>query len=147
MIRSLTTVAKTSTGGLCSLDRLELALCPWLFSVALACSPGCGGKVASTPVPYPDVAEVDAPEPAFEYEGVRVSGGYGSALAISPNQPGQIYLLCDRGPNVDKKDDHVLFLDRTFTPRIGCFRLAGESLEQVAVIQLQDESGRTGASG
>ncbi len=143
MFHPSTTIARFSAGIVRSHARQEFALGPWILSVAaLAFGPGCEGRAASAPAHYPAVAEVSAQEPAFEYEGVSVSGGYGSALATSPAQPGLFYLLCDRGPNVDTKDDHVIFLDPTFTPRIGCFRLAGESLEQVKVIELADEHGR-----
>jgi hypothetical protein len=56
---------------------------------------------------------------------VRVqNAGYGSALALDARDPGTVFLLTDRGPNVDgRAHNQKLFPTPSFAPRIGRFRL------------------------
>src|SRR3954463_10978851 len=75
-------------------------------------------------VKYPDIATVASPRVLGEFNGVKVSGGYGSALAPDPRAPGYFYLLTDRGPNTDSNDaDKKVFPLPRFTPQIGRFKL------------------------
>lgn len=72
------------------------------------------------------------------------NGGYGSAIA-QVNAPGKnnwFYMLTDRGPNVDGAvADSKVFPLPGFNPQIGLFRLEGDSLRKVSVINLKDKAG------
>ena len=53
-------------------------------------------------------------------------GGFGSALSAHPTAKNQFYALTDRGPNTTYNVNHdhgKIFLDPTYTPRIGLFEL------------------------
>ncbi len=71
------------------------------------------------------------------------NGGYGSAMATIPG-PGQnhfFYYLTDRGPNVDAFGGKY-FIIPSFNPQIGVFKLEGDSMRRVRVINLKDGSGQ-----
>jgi len=106
---------------------------------ALAC-----GACATVPVEYPAVATVVAPRVLAEFNGVKVyGGGFGSALAVDPRQPGYFYMLTDRGPNADGTDpDKKVFPVPGFTPQIGRFKLDGDQLVLVKVIEIRNAQGR-----
>lgn len=73
-------------------------------------------------------------------KGVEVfDAGYGSSIATDPAAPGFFYLLADRGPNYDAGKDIKAFVDPTFIPRIGRFKLEGGTLTQVAKIELSNK--------
>jgi hypothetical protein len=65
-----------------------------------------------------------------------LNGGYGSALARDPAEPGIFFLLTDRGPNVDgRARGQKLFPVPSFGPRIGRFRFEhGRFVLQSAVV-------------
>jgi hypothetical protein len=110
-----------------------------LFAAALAC-----GACATVQVEYPAVATVVAPRVLAEVNGVKVyGGGFGSALAIDPRQPGYFYMLTDRGPNADGTDpDKKVFPVPGFTPQIGRFKLEGDKLALVKVIEIKNAQGK-----
>jgi hypothetical protein len=58
-----------------------------------------------------------------------LNGGYGSALALDPTDRNAVYLLTDRGPNVDgPAPGQKLFPVPGFAPRIGRFERHGGEL-------------------
>jgi hypothetical protein len=67
------------------------------------------------------------------------NGGFGSAIAIHPKFKNVLYLLTDRGPNVDFNGG-IAFAVPDFHPQIGVFRRIGHRLEQEQVILLRDQS-------
>ena len=95
-------------------------------------------------VEYPEVATAASPRVLGEFNGVKVyGGGFGSALALDPRAPGYFYLLTDRGPNADSIDpDKKVFPVPAFVPQIGRFKLEGEKLVLVSVIELKNAKGR-----
>jgi hypothetical protein len=109
--------------------------------LAVACVGACS---ANSTVDYPQVAQVESRALLQRPDGVTVQhGGYGSAIAAVPGRPGFIYLLVDRGPNVDtSRPDEKAFLVPRFVPHIGLFELTGQSLARVAIIEMQDAAGR-----
>jgi hypothetical protein len=71
------------------------------------------------------------------------NGGYGSGLAVDP-RPGQnhvFYYLTDRGPNVAGFGGSY-FIVPDFNPQIGVFKLEGDSLRKVRVINLKNPNGQ-----
>jgi len=110
-----------------------------VLAAALAC-----GACATVPVEYPAVATVVAPPVLAEFNGVKVyGGGFGSALAVDPRAPGYFYMLTDRGPNADGTDpDKKVFPVPGFTPQIGRFKLEGDKLTLVKVIEIRNAQGR-----
>jgi hypothetical protein len=71
------------------------------------------------------------------------NGGYGSAIATVPSQGHNhlFYYLTDRGPNVAGFGG-LYFILPDFNPQIGVFRLEGDSLRRINVINLKNSSGR-----
>jgi hypothetical protein len=73
---------------------------------------------------------------------VRVTnGGYGSALALDPRDPAVVFLLTDRGPNVDGTlPGQKLFPVPDYAPRIGRFRIKDRALvlEDTIVLKARD---------
>jgi len=112
-----------------------------VLAAALAC-----GACATTQVEmkYPAMATVANPRVLGEFNGVTVyGGGFGSALAVDPRAPGYFYMLTDRGPNADGSDpDKKIFPIPGFTPQIGRFRLEGDKLTLVKVIEIRNAQGR-----
>jgi hypothetical protein len=108
-------------------------------AAALAATIGCQGNA----VQYPDVAQVES-RVLLERDNVAVrNGGYGSAAAAVPGRPGFLYLLVDRGPNVDTVNgDEKAFLLPEFAPHIGLFELDGAVLKRVAVVEMKDSAGQ-----
>jgi hypothetical protein len=98
----------------------------------------------ATKVQYPDIATAASPRVLGEFNGVKVyGGGYGSALAPDPRAPGYFYLLTDRGPNTDSTDPaKKVFPMPRFTPQIGRFRLKGDQLLLVSVIEIRNAKGK-----
>ena len=71
------------------------------------------------------------------------NGGYGSAISVVPG-PGQnhlFYYLTDRGPNVAGFGG-LYFIVPDFNPQIGVFRLEGDSLRKIRVINLKTPAGK-----
>jgi len=68
--------------------------------------------------------------------------GYGSAMAPVPGTTDQVYLLTDRGPNVDGTAGSKLFPIPTFAPRIGKFKVNGDgTMDMLSIIQLKRANG------
>jgi hypothetical protein len=70
-------------------------------------------------------------------------GGYGSAIAQVPVQGKNhlLYLMTDRGPNVDGCNGGKVFPIPDYNPQIGVFKLEGDSLRKTDVIYFKDEMG------
>lgn len=78
------------------------------------------------------------------YNGVQVkNGGFGSALAVDPDDSTIFYILTDRGPCVNSSDypNTKIFVVPGFTPQIGKFKLENDSLRLLDVIELRDRNG------
>ena len=114
-----------------------------LSGVVLAISLHVSGGLAAQ-IKYPDIATVAKPRVLAEFNAVKVNGGgYGSALAPDPRASGYFYLLTDRGPNTDSNDpDKKVFPIPRFTPQIGRFRLKGDKLVLVKVIEIKNAQGK-----
>ena len=68
--------------------------------------------------------------------------GYGSAIAPVPGTTDQVYLLTDRGPNIDGASGSKLFPLPTFAPRIGKFKVNGDgTMDMLSIIQLKRANG------
>lgn len=68
-------------------------------------------------------------------------GGYGSSMAYNP-QDSTFWLLTDRGPNVDgPTPESKVFPLPGYTPRVGVFKLQGDSLILLREILLKDSTG------
>ena len=109
-------------------------------SVALIILGNCGRAPE-----YPTSARVES-RVLLQHKGTVTvhNGGYGSAVALVPGRAGFFYLLADRGPNADTANpDEKAFLVPRFVPHIGTFRLEGEVLTRIAVIEMKDSSGHT----
>jgi hypothetical protein len=113
-------------------------------ALALAALFACSVDSASAAeIRYPDYATA-TPRVLGEFNGVKVyGGGYGSALALDPRKPGYFYLLTDRGPNTDSTDaDKKVFPLPRYAPQIGRFRLQGDKLVLVKVIEIRNATGK-----
>ncbi len=115
-----------------------------LVRIALVAAVLLCGACATPQIDYPRFATVAQPRVLVEVNGVRVyGGGFGSALAVDPRQPGYFYMLTDRGPNADSLDpDKKIFAVPAFTPQIGRFRLDGDKLVLVKVIEIKNAQGK-----
>lgn len=73
-------------------------------------------------------------------------GGFGSALAAHPTEKHQFYALTDRGPNTSYNVNHdhgKIFLDPSYTPRIGLFELqANGTICKIQEILLKNPQGQ-----
>lgn len=70
------------------------------------------------------------------------NGGYGSGLASMPGGHNHLfYYLTDRGPNVAGFGG-LYFVTPNFNPQIGLFRLEGDSLRRIQVINLKAPNGQ-----
>jgi hypothetical protein len=108
-----------------------------LVDIAAAADP------AAMKIQYPPMATVSPARVLGTVNGVKVNGGFGSSLAPDPNAPGYFYLLTDRGPNTDNNDPaQKVFPMPDFSPQIGRFRLVGDKLVLVKVIELKTTTGR-----
>lgn len=110
-----------------------------LIAVVLVC-----GAAAAAQIEYPPHATVSKPRVLAEFDGVKIyGGGFGSALALDPKRPGYFYMLTDRGPNADgTSEDKKLFPVPRFTPQIGWFKLEGDRLLLVKVIEIRNAKGK-----
>ncbi len=93
-----------------------------------------------TPASYPTKAFVNKNTLIKSINGVQVyNGGYGSASAM---QGGYFYIMTDRGPNIDGNSDEKIFSNPEFTPQIGKFKLDGDSLKLVNIIEMKNSAGQ-----
>ena len=95
-------------------------------------------------------AVVDATNPGISLppvltnvNGVQVfNGGFGSAIAADPNDPGAFYMLTDRGPNIDGTvANSKVFALPGFAPQIGKFRVKNGLMTLEKIIELKNSSG------
>ena len=88
---------------------------------------------------------VEPGTPLATFNGVSINhGGYGSALAVDPRDPTTFYSLTDRGANVNVTCGAVSGLGfgvPSFTPEIGKFRLAGNTLTLESTVALKRADG------
>ncbi|GAB2597790.1 esterase-like activity of phytase family protein [Spirosoma areae] len=104
-------------------------------------------RLESTPG-FPAV--VDATNPGTflptvlgDVNGVKVyNGGFGSAIALDPNDPGAFFMLTDRGPNIDGTvANSKVFAKPDFTPQIGKFRVKNGLMTLEKIIELKNSAG------
>ncbi|RZG47001.1 esterase-like activity of phytase family protein [Acinetobacter wuhouensis] len=73
-------------------------------------------------------------------------GGFGSEISPHPTEKKQFYALTDRGPNTTydvNGDKGKIFLDPSYTPKIGLFQLhENGTIEKIKEILLKDPTGR-----
>ncbi|AYO54016.1 esterase-like activity of phytase family protein [Acinetobacter wuhouensis] len=73
-------------------------------------------------------------------------GGFGSEISAHPTEKNQFYALTDRGPNTTydvNGDKGKIFLDPSYTPKIGLFQLhENGTIEKIKEILLKDPTGR-----
>ncbi|MEZ0539943.1 esterase-like activity of phytase family protein [Fibrella arboris] len=75
--------------------------------------------------------------------GVQVyNGGFGSAIAADPNDPGAFFMLTDRGPNIDGTiANSKVFAVPGFVPQIGKFRVKNGTMVLEKIIELKNSAG------
>ena len=75
--------------------------------------------------------------------GVQVfNGGFGSAIAADPNDPGAFFMLTDRGPNIDGTvANSKVFALPNFAPQIGKFRVKNGQMILEKIIELKNSTG------
>ncbi|ADB40929.1 esterase-like activity of phytase family protein [Spirosoma linguale] len=95
-------------------------------------------------------AVVDATNPGTflptilaDVNGVKVyNGGFGSAIAADPNDPGAFFMLTDRGPNIDGTiANSKVFAVPAFAPQIGKFRVKNGLMTLEKIIELKNSAG------
>ena len=123
---------------------MTLFLFPVRARAALLAGVFACGLAAAAQIEYPPFATAAKPRVLAEFNGVKVyNGGFGSALAVDPKHPGYFYMLTDRGPNADSTDpDKKVFPVPRFTPQIGRFKLQGDQLILVKVIEIRNAKGK-----
>lgn len=120
-----------------------LSSCLILTVSLYSCKKNNGGTITGN-MTYPDMAEASDPSVLMTAaNGVKVyNGGFGSAVAVDPNDPAVFYLLTDRGPNADGPADNIkVFGKPDFTPQIGKFRLKEGKLVLEQTILLKNAAG------
>lgn len=93
---------------------------------------------------YPNMAEASDPAILFTTAaGVKVyNGGFGSAVAVDPNQPDVFYMMTDRGSNVAGVPANSIIIGKPdFTPQIGKFRLKDGKLFLEQTIKFKNAAG------
>lgn len=106
----------------------------------------CGdSSTATSPAPvvtYPAKAVDASPFTWGTQGGVAIAGGYGSAVVVDPTDPSVFWIMTDRGPNTATGvANRLLFPLPNFVPTIGKFRLVGDSLRRIGVIDLKNAAG------
>ena len=123
----------------------RLAVVPAAISIlgAAATATACRDLPTLPPDTHlPASAQIASPPVWGNLNGVSIAGGYGSGVAVDPNEPGIFYILTDRGPNVATPTANtLLFPLPTFNPQIGKFRLDGDSLRLIQMIGLKTSTG------
>lgn len=70
------------------------------------------------------------------------NGGFGSAIAADPNDPGAFFMLTDRGPNIDGTlTNSKVFATPGFAPQIGKFRVKNGQMLLESIIELKNSAG------
>jgi hypothetical protein len=120
-------------------------------TVAVACNeptvvqplPSLAGAVVR-PSPDANVIHVASADRGVlgVFNGVTVYGsGYGSAVAFAPNGSRDLYLLTDRGPNIDFPAGNKGFPVPTYSPRIVKAHMSGDKLRIDGEILLRRADG------
>ncbi len=136
-------------------QRLYRDCSAWVFALICLSSGGPGGSAwtaaiapAGERTPHDGaprvtlIAEIANPVRLLEHQGIPVTVGYGSAVAVDPHHAHRFFLLTDRGPNVDGAEGHMRFLMPEYAPRIGHFELVDQSLRLLSERELTDANGR-----
>lgn len=124
---------------------------PLILSVAttIAClTTACEDhRLVSVP-DFPAIVDAENPGtflPAIltTVNGVQVfNGGFGSAMAADPNDPGAFFMLTDRGPNIDgTAANSKVFATPDFAPQIGKFRVKNGRMILEKIIELKNSTG------
>lgn len=101
---------------------------------------GCGSGSAASSLPERVAVPFETVCPQADGTPVFI-GGYGSAMGYDAADS-CFWLLTDRGPNVDgPTPESKVFALPEFAPRVGKFRLSGDSLEAVGTVPLRDAAG------
>lgn len=114
-----------------------------LLSAGLISLSSCGtDNPTNQSVSYPTKATLNKQTVMSTVGDVKVyNGGFGSAASASGD--GYFYIMTDRGPNIDGSEDDVkVFSNPEFTPQIGKFKLQGDSLVLVNVIDIKNSAGQ-----
>ena len=118
---------------------------PTCVVVAILLSSGCNEESSTSPgqnVTYPAKAVDAAPVTWGTQGGIAISGGYGSAVVVDPTDPSVFWIMTDRGPNTTTTvANRLLFPLPNFVPTIGKFRLVGDSLRRIGVVDLKNAAG------
>ncbi|MBC3783801.1 esterase-like activity of phytase family protein [Spirosoma utsteinense] len=70
------------------------------------------------------------------------NGGFGSAIASDPRDPGAFFMLTDRGPNIDgTMANSKVFAVPGFAPQIGKFRVKNGQMILESIIELKNSAG------
>ncbi|MCB1187016.1 esterase-like activity of phytase family protein [bacterium] len=109
---------------------------------------GCSsGNSSDNPDPVftpPLKASVSSPTVLYtQGDGVEVrNGGYGSAIANVPGKKDEIYMMTDRGPNIDNQaGTGKIFPIADFSPAIGHFKISDNGLTKIKDIQFRRPDG------
>ena len=120
---------------------------PILTTLALATT-ACTDHRLTSLVGFPAVADAVNPGTFLPtvlttVNGVQVNnGGFGSAIAADPNDPGAFYMLTDRGPNIDgNMANSKVFAVPAFAPQIGKFRVKNGTMVLEKIIELKTSDG------
>ena len=104
-------------------------------------------RLVSTPN-FPAIVDATNPGtflPAIlgDVNGVKIyNGGFGSAIAADPNDPGAFFMLTDRGPNIDGTiANSKVFAKPDFAPQIGKFRVKNGLMLLEKIIELRNSAG------
>lgn len=90
-----------------------------------------------------NTAVLNSKKVVANWNGVNIyNGGFGSSMALDPNNTDYFYMLTDRGPNVNGTvSSNKVFPCPEFAPMIGKFHLENDSLILVSIIELKDKNG------
>ena len=132
---------------------LYCSVCVFTLGCLLTAGMGGGPRTAGTAVAQERtpqdgpprvtlIAEIENPVRLLEHQGIPVTVGYGSAVAVDPHHARRFFLLTDRGPNVDGAAGYLRFLMPEYSPRIGHFELVGQTLRLLSERELTDANGR-----
>ncbi|AMW79192.1 phytase esterase-like protein [Acinetobacter sp. TGL-Y2] len=97
-------------------------------------------------LPYELLETNPIPDGAKEGHFIEIRcGGFGSEISAHPSIPHQFYALTDRGPNTTynvNNDNGKIFLDPSYTPKIGLFELLDDgTIHKLKEILLKNPAG------